>query len=160
MHVHAQLLSRVQLCDPVDCSLSRFSVHGISRQEYWSELPFPPPGDLLDLGIEHESPDLAGRVFTTEPPGKSQDVGTGSISSLEELDPCSQFRWMWVERTRGVESKALGSRHNRDHSLAGRCWASHLTSLNHRFFICNLGMRTPVSQDGCEGHGKNACESI
>ena len=160
MHVHAQLLSRVQLCDPVDCSLPRFSVHVISRQEYWSELPFPPPGDLLDLGIEPESPALAGRVFTTEPPGKSQGVGTGSVSSLEELDPCSRFRWMWVERTHGVESKALGSRHNKDHSLAGRCWASHLTSLNHRFFICNLGMKTPVPQDGCEGHWKNACESI
>ena len=46
---------------------------GISRQEYWSELPSPTPGDLPDPGIEHESlvsPVLAGGFFTTEPPGK------------------------------------------------------------------------------------------
>ena len=44
-----------------------------SRQEYWSELPFPSPGDLPDLGIKPTSlvpPALAGRFFTTVPPGK------------------------------------------------------------------------------------------
>ena len=41
-----------------------------SRQEYWSGLPFPPPGDFPDPGIEPESPALAGRFFTTEPTGK------------------------------------------------------------------------------------------
>ena len=39
------------------------------RQEYWSWLPFPTPGDLPDPGIEG-SPSLAGGFFTTEPPGK------------------------------------------------------------------------------------------
>ena len=57
------------LCDPMDCSLPGSSVHGISRQEYWSGLPFPSPGDLPDPGIELESPALAGRFFTTEPRG-------------------------------------------------------------------------------------------
>ena len=45
---------------------------GFFQQEYWSRLPFPPPGDLLDSGIEpksSDSPALAGRFFTTEPPG-------------------------------------------------------------------------------------------
>ena len=41
-----------------------------SRQEYWSGLPFPPPGDLPDPGIKPVSPALAGRFFTTVPPGK------------------------------------------------------------------------------------------
>ena len=41
-----------------------------SRQEYWSGLPFPPPGDLPNPGIEPMSPVLAGGFFTTEPPGK------------------------------------------------------------------------------------------
>ena len=36
------------------------------RQEYWSGLPFPPPGDLPNPGIESESPPSAGRFFTTE----------------------------------------------------------------------------------------------
>ena len=40
------------------------------RQEYWSGLPFPFPGDLPNPGIKPESPALAGRFFTTEPPEK------------------------------------------------------------------------------------------
>ena len=44
-----------------------------SRQEYWSWLPFPTPGDLPNPGIEPAyptAPAVAGRIFTTEPPGK------------------------------------------------------------------------------------------
>ena len=44
-----------------------------SRQEYWSGLPFPPPRDLPNPGIEPVSlrpPALAGRFFTTVSPGK------------------------------------------------------------------------------------------
>ena len=41
-----------------------------SRQEYSSGLSFPSPGDLPDPGIELASPALAGRFFTTVPPGK------------------------------------------------------------------------------------------
>ena len=45
-----------------------------SRQEFWSRLPFPTPGDLLDPGIEPmflASPALAGGFFTTEPHAKT-----------------------------------------------------------------------------------------
>ena len=44
-----------------------------SRKEYWSGLPLPSPGDLPNPGIEPVSlvsPVLAGRFFTTVPPGK------------------------------------------------------------------------------------------
>ena len=40
------------------------------KQEYWSGLPFPSPGDLPDPGIKPASPALVGGFFTTEPPGK------------------------------------------------------------------------------------------
>ena len=46
-----------------------------SRQEYWSGLPFPSPGNLPDPGIEPRSlasPALAGGFFTTAPPGKPE----------------------------------------------------------------------------------------
>ena len=43
---------------------------GFSRQEYWSELLFPSPGDLLVPGIKPMSPALAGGFLTPEPPGK------------------------------------------------------------------------------------------
>ena len=45
---------------------------GFSRQEYWSGLPFPSPGDVPDRGIESMSPALAGEFFTAEPPGQSK----------------------------------------------------------------------------------------
>ena len=45
---------------------------GFSRQEYWSGLPFPLPGDLPNPGMELESPALAGGFFITEQPGKSK----------------------------------------------------------------------------------------
>ena len=43
---------------------------GFSRQEYWSGLPFPSPGDLPDPGIEPRSPTLQADTLTSEPPGK------------------------------------------------------------------------------------------
>ena len=43
---------------------------GFPRQEYWSGLLLPSPGDHPDAGIGSASPVLAGGFFTTEPPGK------------------------------------------------------------------------------------------
>ena len=42
----------------------------LSRQEYWSGLPFLPSGDLLDPGIEPRSPTLKGNYLPSEPTGK------------------------------------------------------------------------------------------
>ena len=44
---------------------------GFSRQEYWSGVPFPSPGDLSNLGMEHGSPALQADALPSEPPGKS-----------------------------------------------------------------------------------------
>ena len=52
---------------------------GFPRQEYRSGLPFPPPGDLPHSRMELVSPAcsaLAGRFFTTEPPGKPSKICT------------------------------------------------------------------------------------
>ena len=68
-------LSHVQrFANPMNCSLpdSPLSVE-LSRQEYWRGLPFPPPGDLPNPGIEPvslASPALEGGFFTTVPPAK------------------------------------------------------------------------------------------
>ena len=43
---------------------------GFSRQEYWSGLSFPSPGDLPDPGIEPRSPALQADTLTSELPGK------------------------------------------------------------------------------------------
>ena len=42
---------------------------GFPRQEYWSDFPFPSPGDLLDLGIEFKSPALQADSLPNEAPG-------------------------------------------------------------------------------------------
>ena len=47
---------------------------GFSRQEYWSVLPFPSPGDLPGPGIGPTSPTWAAIFFTTEPPGKPRFI--------------------------------------------------------------------------------------
>ena len=73
------------LCDPMDCSLPGSSVHEFYRQEYWSGLPFPSPGDLPDPGIEPgslTSPALAGRFFTT-------NTGPGGGLFLEAVGVCA-----------------------------------------------------------------------
>ena len=62
----AKCKSCLTLYDPMDWSLPASPVHGIPRQEYWSELPFPSPGDLLYPGIESASPASAGRFFTAQ----------------------------------------------------------------------------------------------
>ena len=60
--------------DPVDCSPPGPLSLGFTKQEYWSGLPLPSPGNLPDPGIELASPALAGRFFTAEPPGNPECV--------------------------------------------------------------------------------------
>ena len=58
---------------------------GLPRQEYWSGLPGPFPGDLPDLGTKPACPALAGGVFTTEPPGKPRTFcNTNVVLACEE----------------------------------------------------------------------------
>ena len=55
---------------------------GFSRQEYWSGLPFPPPGDLPDSGIEPASlvsPALAGGFFTTSTAWETREPFLGHL---------------------------------------------------------------------------------
>ena len=51
------------------------------RQEYWTRLPFPFPGDLPNPRIEPLSAALAGRFFTTEPPGQPPSIVLCSVKN-------------------------------------------------------------------------------
>ena len=57
--------------------LGRLQSMRFPRQEYWTGLPFLPPGDLPDPGIELGSPALQADALTSEPPGKPMDVRVG-----------------------------------------------------------------------------------
>ena len=65
-------LSRVRLfATPWTVAYQASPSMGFSRQEYWSGLPFPSPGDLPNPGIEPWSPALEADALTSEPPGRS-----------------------------------------------------------------------------------------
>ena len=71
MKVKVKSLSRVRLfANPWTVAYQASPSMGFSRQEYWSGLLFPSPGDLLDPGIEPGSPILQADTLPFEPPGK------------------------------------------------------------------------------------------
>ena len=57
------------LCDPMTAACQAALSMEFSRQEYWSGLPFPSPGDLPDPGIEPWSLALQADALPSEPPG-------------------------------------------------------------------------------------------
>ena len=61
---------------------------GFSRQEYWSGLPCPPPGDLPDPEIESASA-LSGRFFTTSTTWEGPSCHTTVIKARREVSPCT-----------------------------------------------------------------------
>ena len=62
--------SCLTLCDPMDCSLQAPLSMEFSRQEHWSGLPFPFPGNLPDLGIKPMFTELQVDSLPSEPRGK------------------------------------------------------------------------------------------
>ena len=74
-HIHfVDVFTLMDTLQPHGLQLSRSSM-GFLWQEYWSGLPFPPPGNLPNPRTEPMSPvapALIGRFFTTEPPGSPQ----------------------------------------------------------------------------------------
>ena len=56
-----------------------------SRQEEWSGLPCPPPGDLPNPGIEPRFPTMQADSLPSEPLGKSKNTGVGSLSLLQRI---------------------------------------------------------------------------
>ena len=65
------MLSHVSLCaTPWTITHQAPLSMGFSRQEYWSQVPFPSLGDLPDPGIEPRFPALQADALTSEPPGK------------------------------------------------------------------------------------------
>ena len=92
---------------------------GFSRQEYWSELPFPSPGDLPDPGIEPGSPALQADSLPSEPPGKPQfpvlplskeTPGVWEKWPRALLPPAHPGGGYWAPRLLPCEEQAAGLR--------------------------------------------------
>ena len=107
--MHACLVSHVQLF-----VTSRTVAHqaplsmGISRQKYWSGLPFPTLGHLPDPGVKpmsFVSPVLAGGFFTTEPPGKPQEGKSSSVTTKPKVGWASESLWEKVTELKGFQDQ-------------------------------------------------------
>ena len=117
------------LCDPVERkvkvkvkSLSRVRllatpstvVHqappsmGFSRQEYWSGLPFPSPGDLPDPGIEPRSPALQGRHFNLRATREALTLNTIlAFNTKEDVGDPDLWLFIWWWKSRCLVNKCL-----------------------------------------------------
>ena len=114
---------------------------GFPRQEYWSRLPFPSPGDLPDPGIKLLSPALAGEFFTTKSPGKSSVC----ISHWKNLPYTGlmALRMNPVSDCRGWKTRACGMNLDFGYFLSDQhCVSGFLPSLqgnSDRLGIWELG---------------------
>ena len=61
---------------------------GFPRQEYWSELPFPCPGDISHSEIEPTSPALTDGFFSTEPPEKPISSPAAAAAAAKSIQSC------------------------------------------------------------------------
>ena len=123
------LQSRLTLCDSMDYSPPGASVRGTSRQEYWSGLPCPPPGDLPDPGISPvplTSPASAGRFFTIRPTWEAITGGLWLlVYSIVQFPHwttffsfCSQLLNLWGEQWHWFQKPTLAF-----DWLIVTCWA-------------------------------------
>ena len=78
------------LCDPWTVAHQAPPSMGFSRQEYWSGLPFPSPGDLPNPGIEPRSPTLQADALTSAPPGKPNTLA--NIVAYQRVTKTSSFQ--------------------------------------------------------------------
>ena len=90
-----KLLSCVQLfAKPWTAAYQTSPSMGFSRQEYWSGLPFPSPGDLPDPGIELGFPSLEADALTSEPPEKPQ-IRCSEPWHVSRLPPLQKYISIW-----------------------------------------------------------------
>ena len=83
---------------------------GFSRQEYWSGLLVPSPGDLSNPGIEPRSPALQADALTSEPPGKPKKQRhdfTNKGPSSQSYVLSSSHVWMWEWTIRKAECRNI-----------------------------------------------------
>ena len=66
---------------------------GFSRQEHWSGLPFPSPGDLPNPSIQPRSPVLQADSLPAEPQGKPKNTGVGNLSLLQRICLTQESNW-------------------------------------------------------------------
>ena len=99
---------------------------GFSRQEYWSGLPFPSPGDLPDPGIEPRSPTLQADALTSAPPGKYSEYG---LSSQTVVGSC------YLERAVSITTTVIDMSGPFFHLIAKTHTLIHMSGCSKRMLL-------------------------
>ena len=145
------MLNCPNLCNPMDCTHQAPLSMGFSRQEYWSGLLFPSPGDLPDPGIEPRSPALQADSLPSEPiwmglpsdPLMEQRYLGGLIRFLWEslgedyvfhgafltLGDFHSQSWRWIQLSYHVMPKERNSWAQQNDSSQRNCLCCHIWSL-------------------------------
>ena len=131
------------LCDPKDRKAHQAPLSmGFSKQEYWSGLPFPSPGDLPDPGIEPTSP-----VSLT----KDKTLGLG-VRNLSHWTTREVTKWIWFNLKKGFPS----STSVKEHTCQCRRHKSHrLNSWVGKIPWRRKWQPTPIFLSG-ESHGQRS----
>ena len=142
--------SFLTLCDPMDCShLVPLSLE-LSRQEYWSELPFPSSRDLPDPGIKPGSPTWQADSLPSEPPGKPQYQDFLSLFLASVFTLYSVISFLKSIRP-GVSIWVLDIQHGPDWSLV-QLQAGRMGTHRVLFSYCGEGNGTPLQYSCLENH--------
>ena len=120
---------------------------GFSRQEYWSRLPFPSPGDLPDPGIEPASPALARGFFTPEHQGSPviSEVGRLIADAPSVFSPSVSSRY---HSDSGEMNMHIFSLEAAAEAEAGQGWAG-----SSGVFSWHLRNADPASRVSCTQAG-------
>ena len=99
--IQSEVMLSIKLCLVTQWCLTLCSFHGLqpsrilcpwgfSRQEYYSGLPCPPPGDFLNPGMKPRSPIFQVDSLVTEPPRQPKNTVVGSLSLLQGIFPSQE----------------------------------------------------------------------
>ena len=101
---------------------------GFSRQEYWTGLPCPSPGDLPNPGIKSRSLMLQNSL-PSEQRGKLKNTGVGSLSLLQGIFPTKESNWGLLHCRRilyqlSYQGSPPRSKHILNHHFVHLCFTS------------------------------------
>ena len=120
---------------------------GFSRQEYWSGLPFPSPGDLPDPGIEPGPPAFQADALTSESPGKKNGLNKDIVNLLT-------VAWLCHESQVAVYSEHLWLFHSvSDSEFLDMGYTSRIWISTHLQCCCCWAKNKPINK--WSGHSTN-----
>ena len=128
-------------CDSMDCVAHQAPLSmGFSRQEYWSGLPFLPPEDFPDTGIEPTSPAMAGYSLLLSHLENPQQTYKSSQKGKRNVDQLDQAKFQYQAGIRTVRA-SVGDEVGKKQKKIKRIWAGSGHSGRKLNFFISLKQR-------------------